>query len=103
MSEIFDAALLGSTFRFVAPILLAALGGLLCARAGVFNIALEGLMLIPVSPVAFFYGKALASTAVLFLLAPVLTPVALPNSTWTMPSPRQSPIGGSRSGGDQGR
>lgn len=43
--NIFDATLLNSTFRFVTPILLAALGGLICERAGVFNIALEGLML----------------------------------------------------------
>lgn len=43
--NIFDATLLNSTFRFVTPILLAALGGLLCQRIGVFNIALEGLML----------------------------------------------------------
>ena len=43
--QIFDAALLDSTFRFVTPILLAALGGAICQKAGVFNIALEGLML----------------------------------------------------------
>jgi simple sugar transport system permease protein len=43
--DIFDATLLNSTFRFVTPILLAALGGLICERVGVFNIALEGLML----------------------------------------------------------
>lgn len=45
LSQIFDATLLNSTFRFITPILLAALGGLICERAGVFNIALEGLML----------------------------------------------------------
>ncbi len=48
MSEylsLFDESLLNSTLRFVAPILLAALGGMLCQRAGIFNIALEGLML----------------------------------------------------------
>jgi len=43
--HLFDATLLNSTFRSLAPILLAALGGLICARAGVFNVALEGLML----------------------------------------------------------
>lgn len=41
----FDPSLLNSTFRFITPILLAALGGLICARVGVFNIALEGLLL----------------------------------------------------------
>lgn len=44
-SQLFDATLLNSTFRYITPILLAALGGLICERAGVFNIALEGMML----------------------------------------------------------
>jgi len=47
MSDIlglFDANLISSILRFVTPILLAALGGLICERAGVFNIALEGMM-----------------------------------------------------------
>lgn len=43
--QIFDATLLNSTVRFITPILLAALAGLICDRVGVFNIALEGLML----------------------------------------------------------
>jgi general nucleoside transport system permease protein len=43
---IFDLALLASAIRLVAPILLAALGGLLTERAGIFNVALEGLMLV---------------------------------------------------------
>ena len=45
LAAILDATLLHSTLRFVAPILLAALGGLICQRAGVFNVALEGLLL----------------------------------------------------------
>jgi simple sugar transport system permease protein len=46
MLEIFDIALLASTVRLFVPILLAALGGTFTARAGIFNVALEGLMLI---------------------------------------------------------
>ena len=45
LAGLFDATLLNSTFRFVAPILLAALGGALCQRVGIFNFALEGMML----------------------------------------------------------
>jgi len=35
-----------STFMITAPILIAATGGMICERAGVVNIALEGLMVI---------------------------------------------------------
>lgn len=40
MTDIFSSML-----RTAAPILLAALGGLLCEKAGVLNLALEGMML----------------------------------------------------------
>ena len=39
--------------------------------------ALEGLLLLPLNPVALFYGKAVASALLLFALAPILAPVAL--------------------------
>lgn len=42
---LFDASFLASIPRFLTPILLAALGGAICERAGVFNIGLEGMML----------------------------------------------------------
>ena len=45
LGTILDVALLASMVRLVSPILLAALGGLLTERAGIFNVALEGLML----------------------------------------------------------
>ncbi|BAH46545.1 ABC transporter permease protein [Brevibacillus brevis NBRC 100599] len=44
--ELFDWSLLSSTIRMVTPILLAALGGALCARVGIFNVGLEGLVLV---------------------------------------------------------
>lgn len=46
MEQLFDASLFNSTLRMVTPILLAALGGALCSRVGVFNVGLEGLILI---------------------------------------------------------
>lgn len=41
-----DAALFSSALGALTPILFAALGGALCQRAGVFNISLEGTMLV---------------------------------------------------------
>jgi simple sugar transport system permease protein len=38
--------MLRSTFMIVSPILIAAIGGMICERSGVVNIALEGLMAI---------------------------------------------------------
>ena len=46
MTEIFDPEFFSSIARLTTPILLAALGGSICHRAGIFNIGLEGFILI---------------------------------------------------------
>lgn len=45
LTLLFSPELLAALPRFVAPVLLAALGGALCERSGVVNIALEGMLL----------------------------------------------------------
>jgi len=46
MNQFFLAGMFPSTLMIVSPILIAAIGGMICERAGVVNIALEGLMSI---------------------------------------------------------
>lgn len=75
---LFDASLAGSLLRFATPILLAALGGLLCERAGVFNIGLEGLMLAGAFGAvvgSYFGGSALAGVAAAVATGVVLAAV----------------------------
>lgn len=46
MDSNYIASLINSTIRSTTPVLLAALGSAICSQVGVFNIALEGQMLI---------------------------------------------------------
>lgn len=46
MEQLLDASLFNATLRTITPILLAALGAALCSRVGLFNVGLEGLILI---------------------------------------------------------
>lgn len=45
MSDFFDVNLLKAVLRMATPLIFAAMGGLLCERSGIMNIALEGMML----------------------------------------------------------
>lgn len=63
MNNLFNVALFNSTFRMIAPILLAALGGLLCERVLIFNIVLEGTMLVGSFAAVVFSLFAGSSTA----------------------------------------
>ena len=68
--QIFDTALFDSATRAMIPILLAALGGMICERAGVFQIALEGMMLAGAfAAVAGSYLALSSTVGVLFGMA----------------------------------
>lgn len=46
MQDIFSVELFTATLRMAAPLILVAMGGIMCRRAGIFNIGLEGYMLM---------------------------------------------------------
>jgi simple sugar transport system permease protein len=74
LDMLFDASFVASVPRFVTPILLAALGGAICERAGVFNIALEGFMLI--GAFAAVLGSYFAGSAYAGALTAILAGIA---------------------------
>jgi simple sugar transport system permease protein len=70
IAEIFNTALINSSIRLATPIILAALGGAICNRSGVLNLALEGKMLLGAFlgiMAAYYFGNS-----ALGLLAAVL-------------------------------
>jgi general nucleoside transport system permease protein len=80
VGELLDISILPSILRALTPVLLAALGGAICAKAGVFNVALEGFMLVGAfaavagswftgSPWIGVLAGAVAATAMSALLA----------------------------------
>jgi general nucleoside transport system permease protein len=58
-----------STFMIVAPILIAAIGGMICERSGVVNIALEGLMSLGAMTAAIIHVLLETSTGLSIPLA----------------------------------
>jgi simple sugar transport system permease protein len=78
MAEFFGIVLnmIPSTLMIVAPILIAATGGLICERSGVVNIALEGLMAIGAMTAATTHVFLESTVAFSIPLALVLAAVA---------------------------
>ena len=73
MEQLVDLALFNSAIRVLTPILLAALGGALCSRVGLFNVGLEGMMLVGAFTAIvgnYYFGNVIA--AVLFAIVCVM-------------------------------
>ncbi|WP_054309248.1 ABC transporter permease [Mesorhizobium sp. 1M-11] len=81
--------LLSQVLDLMTPVLLAAMAGALCGRAGVFNIALEGKMLV---------GAFVAVATSIAFGSPVLAVVSAVLCTAIFASPLA--LGGARLGGD---
>ncbi|MCL2244715.1 MAG: ABC transporter permease [Treponema sp.] len=73
---LFIAGMLPSTFMIVAPILIAATGGMICERSGVVNIALEGLMTIGAMTAAVSHVLMETKTGISIPLALVFSALA---------------------------
>ena len=70
MEDTFTIALISSGLRLATPIILAALAGAICSRAGILNLALEAKMLLGAFVaivMAFFLGNTLAGIGVAVL------------------------------------
>lgn len=67
LSEIFTIALFAAAIRTTAPILLVALGGAFTTKAGIFNLGLEGMMLV--AAFAAVIGSMQAGSGIVGVLA----------------------------------
>lgn len=76
LEQLVDASLWSSVTRALIPVLLAAVGGMICERAGVFQISLEGMILVgafAAVATAHVTGTAVAGAAMAALAAVVLS------------------------------
>lgn len=76
LEQLVDASLWASVTRALIPVLLAAIGGMICERAGVFQISLEGMILVgsfAAVASAHVTGSAVVGAAVAALAAVILS------------------------------
>ena len=90
MTDLISPFLIYSAIQAATPLLLAAMGGLLCSRVGVFNMAMEGQMLVGAFvavAVAYFTGNALAGIAAAMVLTMLFSTILAGGSTWLRGNP----------------
>ena len=90
MTDLISPFLIYSAIQAATPLLLAAMGGLLCSRVGVFNMAMEGQMLVGAFvavAVAYFTGSAFAGIAAAMVLTMVFSTILAGGSTWFRGNP----------------
>lgn len=76
MSGLFTPFIMQSAVQAITPLLLAALAGVLCGRVGVFNMALEGQMLVGAFAAiagSYFLHSAIGGIAVAMLAAAIFS------------------------------
>ncbi|MPZ51447.1 MAG: ABC transporter permease [Acidimicrobiia bacterium] len=76
LEQVVDASLWASVMRALVPVLLAAIGGMICERAGVFQISLEGMILVGAFgavAAAHVSGSAVVAASVAALAAVALS------------------------------
>ena len=75
LSDILTPDLFAAALRITTPLALAAIGGTICERAGVVNIALEGMML----------GGAFTAVLATYLTGNPILGVVAAMATWLAP------------------
>ncbi len=76
MSDLFTPFIMQSAVQAITPLLLAALAGVLCGRVGVFNMALEGQMLVGAFAAiagSYFLHSAIGGLAAAMLAAVIFS------------------------------
>jgi ABC-type uncharacterized transport system permease subunit len=91
LDAVLTTGILAAALRIATPLLLASLGGAVCLKAGVFNIALEGLMLSGAFLAVVLSGSSLSAWSAIALTV-LLTMAAALVFGWVTITLRADPI-----------
>lgn len=90
MIDLISPYVLYSAIQASTPLLLAAMAGVFCSRVGVFNMALEGQMLVGAFvavAMGYFSGSALLGIAAAMVAAVIFSIILAGGSTWLRGNP----------------